>query len=696
MTSEQASGGASIARHARRSTLLSFSPLIDYLYCLLASTVLVGQPLPGGALYMTAQVAHLGTQLLHPAQLKYLPRRLRVAGTVLSVLAMAVALGLGLLLIYPRAVNLPYLWVLFGVVMLIKLRHTLCTRLNASCVRRGLSRTQRAFRLGEACLLFMALLALLLFLSQPTDTSWYLLGGYALTSLIAASAIYHSPVAAIPADSPAIVRPEPENLSRVNALRSFRVISLITVTALQVTMILAYTLIGATAGDLLICMGIALVCTYIPTRVVVALQHSGRGKRHDPTNMLLVGLGLWLLSLMALWFSLGRGHMLAAYLSLAFCTTGTATALTALQSLDRHMREVILFATGKAPQDAEDSLHGMRAAYASLAGQMISLIGLGLLLFFGGAQAVDHIDLQPTLLLPALLLVLAALMAALRFPLDQQVAQKLHRFLMLKENGETNQPLQKQLEDLVIKVSHRRYGIRLLMILLRPFFYIRLGNHEHVKLDRNTACVFTCNHGELYGPIVTNLFIPYSFRPWVISEMVERDQIADYIYTYTVKRQRWLPEGWKMPISRALAPILAWIMESIDSIPVYRNTPRELIKTLRLSTAAMEAGDNLLIFPENPNHESQAQNGYLRDSVGEFFTGFVTVAQLYHKRTGKCAQFFPLYADKKHRILHFGHPVRYNPDAQPKQEQQRISDALRQEMLRMANIGQESQAEGGS
>ena len=212
---------------------------------------------------------------------------------------------------------------------------------------------------------------------------------------------------------------------------------------------------------------------------------------------------------------------------------------------------------------------------------------------------------------------------------------------------------------------------------------------EHVKLDRDAACVFTCNHGELYGPIVANLYVPYSFRPWVISEMTELNEISNYIYTYTVKRQRWLPERWKLPVSRALAPFLAWIMRSIECIPVYRNKPSELIKTLRMSMKAMESGDNLLIFPENPNDPGQEKAGYLRDSIGTFFQGFVTVAQLYHKRTGKCAQFYPIYADKKNRTLSFGRPTRYDPNAHPAAEQERVSGHLRNEMLRMAGLTKE-------
>ena len=40
-------------------------------------------------------------------------------------------------------------------------------------------------------------------------------------------------------------------------------------------------------------------------------------------------------------------------------------------------------------------------------------------------------------------------------------------------------------------------------------------------------------------------------------------------------------------------------MRQVDSIPVYHDNPRKLMLTFRETVSAMEAGDNILIFPEN-------------------------------------------------------------------------------------------------
>ena len=665
-------------------SLPGYAHLIDYLYCLLASTVIVGQPLPGGAMYMAVLVTRLAARLTRPDQWRTLPKATRVSGYILSALSALIALAL--LLIYPRSVDLPHLWVLFGLILAVKLRDELIGRVNSSCLRRCLRPVQRALRLAYAQLLFILLPVPLLFFTQQTDTAWYLLGGFALTGFVGGYALY-TLRAAPPPQPPRENSGLPEALSQVNALKSFATVLAFTTTALQVTMVLSYTLIGTTAGDLLLCMGIAFLCTYIPVRLVNSLMNSRRSVRRDPSNMLLSGLMLWLISLVFLWRNISDHQTVWAYVSLALCTAGTALAGASLQSLSRAMDDIIAFVSGARPDGSAVSPHAARANLAGLFGQMISLIGLGLLLFFSPGSSRE-VNLQPTLMLPALLLVAAALFAAFRFPLDQKVRGKLHRFLMLKENGETNQPLQRQLEDLIVKVHRRHYGIKLLIIVLRPFFYVRLADQENVVLDRDTACVFVCNHGEMYGPIVTNLYVPFSFRPWSINEMMDKTLTADYLYKYTFIRQRWLPDRLKHPFSRFVTPILNWMMESLDSIPVYRNTPSELIKTLRASAQAMEAGDNLLIFPENPNDPSQEKNGYLQDGIGNFFTGFAAVGQVYAKKTGKCAQFFPIYADKKRRLMRFGKPIRYNPGNPPKDEQQRISDYLRGEMLRMEALNE--------
>ena len=663
--------------------LSAFLPLFDYLYCLLASIVLTGKPLLGGALYLAAWVANTAANMFQAGSLKTASRFMRVS--VIALMASSAVFALGLVLIYPLAVELPHLWVLFGVVLMTLMRPLASGRLNESLLRRQVHPVQRAFRLAELALLLCAVLAAALFLSQPTDVAWYVLGGYFIAAALEIFALMGEKEARVQPPVRLQTADQAAALEQANAYRAFQKVSGISIAALQVTMILSYTLIGTTAGDLLLCMGIAAVCTWLPSRLTGALLRSRRQRGRDPANLLLLGLALWLLSLLSMAQNILQAQSVWAFIALSFCTAGTTVAVHALQGLSAHMDDVVRFATGE-EQPQDQGLPFARVTLSSLLGQMVALAGLSLMVFFGPDAQIGQLTTQPPLLVPALVLVAAALLSALRFPLEKRHLQKLRTFLMLKENGETNQPLQKQLEDVVIKFSRRRYGIKLLILVLHPFFPSRFVGKDKVVLDADVPSIFTCNHGEVYGPVVANLYLPFSFRTWVISEMVEEEQIADYIYTYTFKRQRWLPDRWKLPLARFVAPILAWIMASIECIPVYRNHPRDLINTFKMSAATMEAGDNLLIFPENPNDESLEKPGYVQEGIGPFFNGFVTVAQLYWRRTGKSPQFYPLYADKKQRTLTIGTPVRYDGNALPKDEQQRVADHLRREMLRMAGL----------
>lgn len=676
-------GPAQGARQGKPGVLSLFTPLFDYLYCLLASIALVSQPLPGGALFMVAQLAGLAPQMLRDHGLGALPRAYRRIG--LALLILSALISAGLLLIYPLAVELPYLWVVFVLVLISRLRSFAARRLSRSMLRRGLSRAQCALRQAELVLLFGLLLAPFLFLSQPADTAWYLLGGFLFSASIEGYALLSRPAAPAFPHRESLPDEAQDSLASINAYRVFRRVLAITVAGVQVSLIISFTFIGTTAGDVLLCMGLALAFAFLASRVAHWVLVSFHRARRDPSNLLLAGLLLWVIGLVSLGLRATRPEAVWSYLAIGLSTAGTTVALTALQALDDNMADLIAFAVG--PQEG---LHPARlgrltASYAALAGQMIGLIALSLLLFFGPRQPASwsSLALQPALLLPALALAAAALLSAVRFPMERRHARKLHQFLMLKENGETNLALQRQLEDALVDVSRRHYGIKLLILVLRPMFRSRVLGRENLRLDRDAPCIFVCNHGELYGPIVGNLYAPVPVRSWVIAEMADPELIADYIYTYTVKRQRWLPEWLKMPVSRLVAPILASIMRGIECIPVYRNNPRALISTFRQSSAAMEAGDSLLIFPENPNDPALPQPGYLKDAVGPFYSGFAMAAQLYYRRSGKRAQFFPIYADKKGRTISFGRPTRFDPAAHPNEEYRRISDHLRAEMLRM-------------
>ena len=177
-----------------------------------------------------------------------------------------------------------------------------------------------------------------------------------------------------------------------------------------------------------------------------------------------------------------------------------------------------------------------------------------------------------------------------------------------------------------------------------------------------------------YGPIVGMLYIPVDVRPWVISEiMIDKDEMAQYVFQYTVSNMNWIPNAWKMPICRKiLAPLSIWAMDRLEAIPVYRNKPAQLTKTFRQSVDALQSGDNLLIFPENPNAKGK-NSGYIQGGLGELYSGFTLLAQLYRKKAGKQCRFIPMYCHRRMRTMTFGKPIIYDPSNDPDLERERIS-----------------------
>ena len=121
----------------------------------------------------------------------------------------------------------------------------------------------------------------------------------------------------------------------------------------------------------------------------------------------------------------------------------------------------------------------MRAASTEIAillGQMAALILLTLLCMPAGAAA--SLDLptltgafRPLMIAPVLLLVLAAIVATLRFPLNNRHFQKLADWLTLDSEGIDNPALKKQLDSVVVKRHKNRFGVRIIITLLRPLYY---------------------------------------------------------------------------------------------------------------------------------------------------------------------------------------------------------------------------------
>lgn len=278
-------------------------------------------------------------------------------------------------------------------------------------------------------------------------------------------------------------------------------------------------------------------------------------------------------------------------------------------------------------------------------------------------------------LLPALFLIFAVI-AAIRQPLTRIYEEKLKKYVALKKEGKVNKSLEKRLRHVLVEKYSKKLGIRILMFLVKPFFYHKVIGRNNVDVNKFPS-VFVCNHSKVYGPIAAILNIPFYVKPWILREMVDNNRIAAHIQKGTFDRQKWIPKLIRDKLGKLFGPMVAWAMQSTEPIPVFRNDGRELIKGINMSVDALEAHDNILLFPENP----YKTNGYVTEGVGEFYSGFVNIARDYYKRTGKRLTFYSVFADKKKRTLAFSEGITFDPENSFKKEKERITRYLHSAMI---------------
>lgn len=227
-------------------------------------------------------------------------------------------------------------------------------------------------------------------------------------------------------------------------------------------------------------------------------------------------------------------------------------------------------------------------------------------------------------------------------------------------------------------LNHTR-PIRLLMFLLRRVMPHEIKDVENVHLQQDAPVVYLCNHSEFYGPIAGMLYCPGFTRPWTISELCcDAEEATAYVKRYTLKKVDWADQT-KQRVAKFLASKTMKLMQAVQSIPVFRHKPRELMNTFRQSVEALQTGANLLIFPEDPDTDPN-DPGYKSGRPPMLFRGFPMLAQVYYHRTGKCCRFVPVLCHKEGRTVSFGTEILYNPENDPIAERDRIVDEAYNQM----------------
>lgn len=688
----QQTGSETVNAGSRRVMLvmMSLSTLFNYQYSMTVSSAYGLVPILGGALYLSGAVASAFSQTFLGEGRRYLTRRMRTVGTLL--LALLLLLSLILFSIYPVFSTTPSVWALFAVVLTLTMRAILGRRLVANVMQGRFRPAPFAALYALLQLLPLAVLAPVFFRSLPAQTAWQTLGGYGLSVLLEGyTHLRERHAIAIPqggddVDDATAGRMEAD-LNAIHAYGAYRRLHTLILMALQVTLIMVYTFIGIATGEMMLGLALSVGCTILLREGTDLLLSRFKARRPAMLQLLLVGLFLWVYGLVLFYRQLGtQPNLVFSYLTLCLCSSGLSVSVTCLAQMERDMTGVAAYGLHNRMR-GYDRVRTVYTEFAILLGQLVALFLLGILCLPAGMDLAD-IDLallersfRPLMVAPPLLLLVGAIVSVLHFPMNNRHFEKLRRFL--RHRDEPNPALQKQLDAVVVQKHKNRFGLKLLVRLLRPFYYHTLLGCENAAGLEDGAMVLVCNHGELYGPIATNLYIPISFRPWAISKMMERDAIVRHIYENTMVRQTWLPAFLKLPLTKLVSLLCLWAFNSLEAIPVYRDDPRSLIKTFRQTVEAMQAGDNILLFPEHDRPEAPGQRGYVLEGVGALYTGFAMIAPAYYAKTNKRAVFLPIYASKHLRTITIGAGVTYNPDAPATAEKLRIVQTLVTRMQEM-------------
>lgn len=276
------------------------------------------------------------------------------------------------------------------------------------------------------------------------------------------------------------------------------------------------------------------------------------------------------------------------------------------------------------------------------------------------------------------LLMLVLTFTYLRQPMDAVAEAKL---AALKSNSQTlNAELTKQqLEQRLDCTQNYPFAA----FTKKMFLHVLRCQMVGEEITDETAC-FVANHYEIYGPFACALHFPLPCCIWTEAAMTDQDKTARQIKKGIDNLTRkWLIAPIREKIPKLVARPLTKCINFTRPIAVYRLNKEKIDKMFEDSVTALTTGDNIIVFPEKPPHG----NRYKLGGVDQLQTGFVEIAEHYHRKTGKELSFYPLYVDKKGHKLVVGEKVTYNSNANPHEEKLRIADELYQKLDDAANNG---------
>ena len=663
---EQVSEGGQI----RALRGVAFHKLIDAFHLYIASCLseqLLGNAVLGVALYLAGQVLVVFARMFSKDNSARLPASIHARGAALFVLA--ALLCVSLFLVYPAVTGHAQFYALLICILLLLIRQGVTAFLSRRLQSR---RVLRAILLLLAHALLSAAVAVAAADKIPADAFLETIAMVAATGV----ALFAYQVAE-PAQKAAQFSKGADRLLGVSSYRIYNRMTSSAVVSLNLALLTYICSMrirpGSAMTGLFWDLAVWLILVGGMTVIILKLLRRRDFAQINKPSIFAAGAALLLLAIIGAYFNWFPGVLrIVSYL---LWGTGLACMLSIILSMGYDLRAVLEL--NMKPEE----LSGYRENTQAVVEWSLTLSTLLFVFLLTVVTFVSEGRADPWQELPFIQFLLgsmrfwpiagifAALLYALMQPLNKDYAQKLAHYRAQQRAGNVNDALKTRLQMKLIQQS-RRIAPDIMRAIIRPLMPCRVIGKEHVDAEHGPV-VFVGNHLEIYGPLITNLYLPFYFRSWIISSMLDHDIIAAQLKNGVNNVFRILPEKLRARLPRMFAPFILFVLQSLDPIPVYRGTAREVVNTMRLTVDAMEYEDNILLFPENPGGENYRQQG-----VSDFYSGFASIGAEYYKRTGHCTTFYPVYANKSKRTLTIGPGIRFNADNGRREERDRILTEL--------------------
>ena len=192
---------------------------------------------------------------------------------------------------------------------------------------------------------------------------------------------------------------------------------------------------------------------------------------------------------------------------------------------------------------------------------------------------------------------------------------------------------------------------------------------EGVVADENPA-IYICNHSGISSPVAVELYFNLPKRVWITCAMLNKETGVNYFFhDMMLGRSAKNPKKLRHLTKYVIALIRPLIYKNNKYI-VVNKAGRDIRNTIEETLSTLNDGKNVIIFPEK--HFKYGK------FINSFHHGFVDVARLYCKRTGKPLNFYPMYIGGDNNSINIGKPIAYDLNNKRPEEAKRICEYLQQ------------------